>query len=150
MSDFSELCPIFNTGVYHELYLGRFTASVYTSATFNFLSSIGDPATAPTSFKFGRTVVVTEFYFRRKGAITTDTVVLSFGRRTASGTATQSLFGAVSISEDVSTFPDKEGAWRYLSLTACMTVNSADVLDIHSVGVATDASYDIIVRYREK
>src|SRR5512137_1607343 len=106
MSDFSELCPIFNTGVYHELYLGRVTASVYSSATFNYLSSVGDPATAPVSFNFGRTVVVTNFWLRRKGAITTATVSLQFGRRTGSGTADATIFGLFKFTEDASTYPD--------------------------------------------
>jgi len=150
MSDFGELCPLFNTGVYNELYLGRFTASVYTSATYNFLSSIGDPATAPSSFRFGRTVVVTEVYMRRIGAITTATASLRVGRRTGSGTAVQSLFGTMTFGEDASAFPDIRGAWQAMGMTLSMTLNTADVLDISCTGVATDASYDVIVQYREK
>jgi len=149
MSDFGELCPLFNTGVYNELYLGRFTASVYTSATYNFLSSVGDPATAPSSFRFGRTVVVTEVYARRVGAITTATASLRVGRRTGSGTAVQSLFGTMTFGEDASAFPDYTRAWQAMGMTS-MTLNTADVLDISACGVATDASYDIIVQYREK
>jgi hypothetical protein len=149
MSDFGELCPLFNTGVYNELYLGRFTASVYTSATFNFLSSVGDPATAPSSFRFGRTVVVTEVYARRIGAITTATASLRVGRRTGSGTAAQSLFGTMTFGEDATAFPDFARAWQAMGITS-MTLNTADVLDISACGVATDASYDIVVQYREK
>lgn len=150
MSDFSELCPIFNTGVYHELYLGRWTASVYTSATYNFLSSVGDPATAPASMNFGRTVVVTKAWLRRIGAVTTATCSYRLGRRTGSGTATQSIFGLLTISEDQTTHPDFAGNWQLISLTACMTVNTADFLDLSCTGVATDASFDVIVQYREK
>lgn len=150
MSDFSELCPIFNTGVYNELYLGRWTASVYTSATFNFLSSVGDPATAPASFNLGRTVVVTKAWLRRVGAVTTATCSYRLGRRTGSGTATQSIFGLLTISDDVTTHPDFAGNWQLISLTACMTLNTADYLDLSCVGVATDASFDVIVQYREK
>ncbi len=71
MSDFSELCPLFSTGVYSELYLGTFSASLYSdsvataTATLNFLSSAGDPATAPSSFRFGRTIVVTEVFGKK-------------------------------------------------------------------------------------
>jgi hypothetical protein len=150
MSDFGELCPLFNTGVYKELFLGRFTASVYSSATFNFLSSVGDPATAPSSFRFGRTVVVTEVYMRRMGAATTATACLRVGRRTGSGTAVQSLFGTMTFGDDVSTFPDKLGAWQAMGLTLSMTLNTADCLDISATGVATDGSYDVVVQYREK
>lgn len=149
MSDFGELCPLFNTGVYNELYLGRFTASVYTSATYNFLSSVGDPATAPSSFRFGRTVVVTEVYARRVGAVTTAAASLRVGRRTGSGTAVQSLFGTMTFGDDASSFPDYTRAWQAMGMTS-MTLNTADVLDISACGVATDASYDIIVQYREK
>ena len=149
MSDFGELCPLFNTGVYNELFLGRFTSSVYLSATYNFLSSVGDPATAPSSFRFGRTIVVTEVYVRRMGAITTTTCCLRVGRRTGSGTAVQSLFGSMTFGDDVSTFPDKHGAWQAMGMSS-MTLNTADVLDISPTGIALDASYDIIVQYREK
>ena len=151
MSDFGELCPIFNTGVYHELYLGRWTASVYSSATFNFMSSVGDPATAPTSFNLGRTVVVTNCWVRRKGAITTATVSLQIGRRTGSGTATQSLFGLLKLAEDATAHPDFDGNWQRLTMSTSMTLHTADYLDISdAVGVATNASFDVIVQYREK
>lgn len=149
MSDFGELCPLFSTGVYNELFLGRFTASAYTSATYNFLSSIGDPATAPSSFRFGRTVVVTEVFMRRIGAVTTATASLRVGRRTGSGTAVQSLFGTMTFGDDASAFPDFARAWQAMGMTS-MTLNTADVLDISACGVATDASYDVVVQYREK
>jgi len=150
MSDFSELCPIFNTGVYNELYLGRWTASVYTSATYNFLSSVGDPATAPTSLNLGRTVVVTKAWIRRVGAITTAVASYRLGKRTGSGTATQSIFGILALGEDASAHPDFAGNWQLISLTACMTLNTADYLDLSGVGAGTDASFDVIVQYREK
>ena len=151
MSDFSELCPIFNTGVYHELFLGRLTASLYTSATLNYFSSPGDPATAPISLNFGRTVVVTNCYVRRKGAITTATISLQFGRRTGSGTVDQSIFALLKFAEDTTTFPDKDGAWQQMTMTACMTLHTADFLSMNdAVGNATNASFDVIVQYREK
>jgi len=92
---------------------------------------------------------VTEVYARRIGAITTASCCLRVGRRTGSGTAVQSLFGSMTFGDDVSTFPDKHGAWQAMGMSS-MTLNTADVLDISPTGIALDASYDIIVQYREK
>jgi len=93
---------------------------------------------------------VTEVYMRRVGAVTTATACLRVGRRTGSGTAVQSLFGTMTFGDDATAFPDIRGAWQAMGLTLSMTLNTADVLDISANGVATDASYDVIVQYREK
>lgn len=152
MSDFGELCPLFNTGVYNELYLGRFTTSIYTSATYNFLSSVGDPATAPSSLRFGRTIVVTGWWTRKKVANNNSaTVNIIIGRRTGSGTAVQSVFGTATYSIGITAFPDIVNSWRAGYMTACMTLNTADCLDIStSVGEDDCPTLDIIIQYREK
>lgn len=150
MSDFSELCPLFETGVYNELYLGDMTASIYDSATFNFLSSAGDPATAPSSFRFGRTVVVTEVWTKRKTDATplSHTICLYVGRRTGSGTATQSVFGTICFSMSTSTFPQIKNAWQAIGPTS-FTLHTADVLDISAV-LPDALECEFIVQYREK
>lgn len=150
MSDFSELCPLFDTGVYNELYLGVMTFSIYDSATFNFLSSPGDPATAPSSLRFGRTIVVTECWAKRKLGATplSHTICVYIGRRTGSGTAVQSLFGTICFSMSVSTFPNIMNAWQAMGMTS-MTLNTADCLDI-SAALPDVMACEFIIQYREK
>jgi len=150
MSDFSELCPLFETGVYNELYLGQLTGTIYTSATYNFLGPVGAPTAMPSSFRLGRTVVLTEVYVRRNADLAAPTVRLKVGRRTASGTATQSFFGTLTFLSNIVTFPDIQRAWQAMGPTS-FTLNTADVLDI-SIDLGTDATglYDIIIQYREK
>ncbi len=155
MSDFGELCPLFNTGVYNELYLGRFTTSVYyTSVTLtqNFLSCPGLPASNPSSLRFGRTIVVTGWWTRKKVANNNSaTVNIVIGRRTGSGTAAASVFGTATYSIGVTAFPDIVNAWRAGYMTACMTLNTADCLSIsNSVGEDDCPTLDIVIQYREK
>lgn len=153
MSDFSEMCPLFNTGVYNELYLGTLTSSLWDVATYNFLGSVGDPDTAPSSFKFGRTVVVTEVFVRRNCQATLLTVTVCFivGRRTGSGTATVSPFGTICFSVSASALPNLDGRWQAIGPTS-FTLNTADFLDIAQTVPDTDAAMDVefIVQYREK
>ena len=150
MSDFGELCPLFETGVYNELYLGMLTGTIYDSATFNFLGPAAAPTADPSSLRFGRTIVVTEVYIRRMADIAAATTRMRVGRRTASGTATQSFFGTLTFLSNVVTFPDIQRAWQAMGMTS-MTLNTADVLDISMVlGGTTSGLYDIIVKYREK
>jgi len=149
MSSFGELCPLFNTGVYNELYLGRLTGSIYTTTTMNFLSNPGSPATCPTSFRLGRTVVVTELFLRRFVANTTASISLHVGRRTGTGSAVVSGFGTLTFEDDVTTFPDFSRVLRPLGATS-FTLHTADALQIGINGEATAGDFDIIVQYREK
>ncbi len=149
MSSFGELCPLFNTGVYNEIFLGRLTGSIYTTTTMNFISSPGSPATCPTSFRLGRTVVVTEMYFRRFVANTTATISIHIGRRTSTGSAAVSGFGTLTFADDVTTYPDYSRVWRALGATS-FTLHTADALQIGINGDATTGDFDIIVQYREK
>ena len=155
MSDFSELCPIFNTGVYHELYLGRFSTSVYytsTTLTLNWLSNASVPADVPSSFRFGRTIVVTGWWTRKKIANNESTTVnIIIGRRTGSGTAAASIFGTATFSAGITAFPDIVNAWRAGYMTASMTLHTADCLNItNSLGLDDCPTMDIIIQYREK
>ncbi len=155
MSDFGELCPLFNTGVYNELYLGTFTTSVWyhsTTLTLNFLSNPSLPPTAPASFRFGRTVVVTGWWTRKKVANNNSAIVdLVIGRRTATGTAAASVFGTATFSVGITAFPDIVHNWRPGYMTTSMTLASADVLNIsNSVGEDDGPTVDMILQYREK
>ena len=154
MSDFSELCPLFTTGVYNELYLGTMTVSQLSLGTNNFLSSAGDPATAPTSLGFGRSVVVTEVWAKRHGTCTayTATLCILIGRRTGSGTATISPFGTLtlSVSSAVAGYVPQL-RWIPIGPTS-FTLHTADFLHIGVLSDEQDSAEQIefIVQYREK
>ena len=155
MSDFSELCPIFNTGVSNELYLGTFTTSVYyhsTTLTLNFLSNASVPPDVPSSFRFGRTILVTGWWTRKKIANNNSaTVHITIGRRTGSGTAAASIFGTATFSVGITAFPDIVNAWRAGYMTTSMTLHTADCLNIsNSVGEDDCPTLDVAIQYREK
>lgn len=155
MSDFGELCPLFNTGVYNELYLGTFSTSVYytsTTLTLNWMSNPSVPPDVPASFRFGRTVVVTGWWVRKKIANNNSAdVYIYLGRRTGTGTAAASVFGAATFSIGITAFPDIVNNWRCASITASMTLATADCLNFsNSVGENDGPTVDIMIQYREK
>jgi len=153
MSDFSELCPLFSTGVYKELYLGSLTTSIYNVGTYNFLSSAGDPAAEPTSLNLGRTVVVTQVWVKRGATATayTATLCLLVGRRTGSGTATISDFGTICFSMSTAVSQYRSRHWTPIDPTS-FTLHTADFLNISCASDETDSGegIEIIVQYREK
>ena len=155
MSDFGELCSIFNTGVYNTLYLGQLTTSMYytsTTLTLNVLGYPGLPTTYPSSLKLGRTVVVTSWWTRRNATNDNSTTLhLTIGRRTGSGTAAASVFGSATFSAGITAHPDILGMIRAGYLTTSMTLNTADVLNIsNSLGDDDLPKIEIWVQYREK
>ncbi len=155
MSSFGEICPLFNTGVYNELYLGVYTTSVYyqsTTLTLNILSNASVPPDVPALLKLGRTVVVTGWWTRKKIANNNSaTVNLVIGRRTGSGTAAASVFGTATFSVGITAFPDLVHNWRPGYMTTSMTLHSADVLNItNTIGEDDGPTVDIVVQYREK
>ena len=152
--DFGQLCPLFNTGVHNELFIGNITGSLYTAITMNALDNLGSVAAYPSCLRLGRTIVVTKAWYRRGNAVVVDTGVmsLSIGRQTGSGTAAATAFGTtIAIAEDASAYPDFIDHWRQMTLTACMTVHSADCLWARMNGGAfASGEWDFIFQYREK
>lgn len=147
MSDFSELCPLFNTGVYSEVSFGtlRFTACSTTNNAFNGALTA---AAHPGVFKFQRTVVVTKVYAQKQGAAGT-AVVLTAGRRLATGTAAKTVFASCAwTSTDTKFLP---GRMKAFTQAANKTFLAADVLDFGTKTSVTDpGKYCMIVRYKEK
>jgi hypothetical protein len=147
MSDFSELCPLFNTGVYNEVSFGtlKFTNCSTTNNAFNGALTA---AAHPGVFKFQRTVIVTKVYAQKQGAAGT-AVVLTAGRRAGTGTAAKTVFASCAwTSTDT-----KYMAGRMLSFTqaSAKTFLAADVLDFGTKTSVTDpGKYCVIVRYKEK
>ena len=152
--DFGQLCPLFNTGVYNELFFGHITGSLYITITLNALEYAGSVATFPSCLRLGRTIVVTKVWYRRANDAIVDTATTSLciGRQTGSGTAAATMFGTtVAIGADASTYPDFIDHWRQMTLTACMTVHTADCLFAYvNGGNAASGEWDFIFQYRDK
>ena len=146
MSDFSELCPIFNTGVFSELYIPGIAMTNITVCgnafdhTFT-ASSIGN-------FTFGRTVVVTDCYVR-KAVSCAEGQSLALQHKT-SRLAAGTTFGTIVVSNTITGMAVGQ-TWVGMTVTDT-TFTSSEVLGL-TVGTATEASagtYDFIIRYKEK
>jgi hypothetical protein len=146
MSDFSQICPIFSTGVYSEVTFNNITFSSI-STTHNALVGAKTRATKPGSFKFGRTVVVTKIYIQKQDAPGTKPILYA-KRHKATGTAVGTIFATHAV---VSITSAKDPLGRIKAMTtAAKTFLAADVLGFSVKTLKTDpGKYSFIVRYKE-
>jgi len=148
MSDFGELCPLFNTGVFNEITFPNIDMGGITLSGNALYGSLFPSITMNGYFTFGRTVVVTGAYARRTGTTQTLTVNLwlkHFPSIAAAGT----VFGTGTIAFTVSI--QDVYCWQPFTVTS-QTFTSTDILGLApSLGAASGlGSYDLIVRYRDK
>lgn len=149
MSDFGELCPLFNTGVYNELTLSTIWQSTLTdiSTTTNVLDATVSGA-GYGRFTFGRTVVVTGAFMKCVSVPYADTIWY-LGKRT-SATNTGSIIGTLTFV----TTSSGGGTLGYSAFTVgtSSTFISTDILSLQ-LAVATSTlqgSWQPIIRYRDK
>ena len=148
MSDFSELCPIFNTGVFHELIFPNIKMTDISASGNALLGSTAQEASSQGDYTFGRTVVVTDAWVRKVTTPgTKETITLRIhGTKNASGTA----FGTLVMSKTVTGYAETHG---YFALNVTdQTFTSAAVLGL-AYGTATAATggvFDLMIRYKEK
>lgn len=152
MSDFSELCPLFNTGVFNEVCFPHLVNLTGISTTQNILGAGPDQTTDQASgFSFGRTVVVTEAYLRRYAATaaasnTAEEFIRL--RHRASKAATPTNFGVLTVTTTLSVMTN----YNYNAMAITDTTFTSDaVLDL-GVGTVTETAigcYSLIVRYKE-
>lgn len=140
MSDFSSLCPLFNTGVYSEITFPTIT-----------VASISTTTTIGPAVPFGRSVIVTAAYVKRTADISstvTYTMLLAkmaaWSVKVASGT----VFASCKISSSATAYP----ITRYKAFTVtAKTFNATDLLVVKNSKLeANNTTYDVIVRYKEK
>jgi hypothetical protein len=140
MSDFSALCPLFNTGVY-----GCVTFPTITVASISTTTTIG-PAVP-----FGRSVIVTAAYVRRAADISsTVTYTVKLAKMAAWSTkiAGATVFASCKISSTATAYPIS----RYKAFTVtAKTFSATDLLVVKNSQKETNmTTLDIIVRYKEK
>jgi hypothetical protein len=150
MSDFSELCPLFNTGVYSELTLADVS---FTSIgpTRNALGGPANRSVSPGSLKFQRTVIVTKVFVQKLVTGTTGLAVCAVHHK-ATGTAAGTIFASVKMSSTVTVPAHVVGRIKSLTQAANKTFLAADVLGFCGGGIDTAAAVRacFIVRYKEK
>jgi len=147
MSDFSELCPLFSTGVYNELTIGevKFTG---LSLTNNALVGALTKAAYPGSLKFQRTVVITKIYSQKRLVVGTKVILLA-KRHLATGTAAGTVFASIAWTTTDTLFP--VGKVRAMTQAANKTFLAADVLGFIQLTKKTvPGRFGFIVRYKEK
>ena len=139
MSDFSSLCPLFNTGVYSEITLPYIF--IGTRSTTNKFEG---------GFPFGRSVIVTAAYVKKHTTpvSTTSAITLKLAKA-ATWAATRTVFASKLLSKTVTT----QAVGRYLTMTVtAKTFGATSVLHVVSGSKEATCSVhaSILVRYKEK
>jgi len=152
MSDLSELCPLFETGVFGEVTFHRLVNLTGLTTGGN---ALADPIiTAGTQggvFVFGREVVVTDCFIRkclRTANGSNHTQELMRLRHRNSAGATPTAFGLATVTTTSSVYT--QHTWWPMTLTdTTFTANA--VLDFSHTTLSETAvgSYDLIVQYKE-
>ncbi|MCP4597065.1 hypothetical protein [Neptuniibacter sp.] len=152
MSDFSEICPIFETGVFHEVSFYNICRTTGTSFTSNLLESSLTAGTAANGFSFGRTVVVTDAFLKRYVNATAPTndpeMIMRLRHRSTAG-ATPTNFALITISVTVDV--QHPLCYNAMTVSTSTTFTSDAVLDFNHATETTTftGNYDLMVRYRE-
>lgn len=151
MADFSELCPLFKTGVFHEV---TFPGPMSLSAVLtqrNLLAGTG-AAAKEGYFTFGRTVVVTNAWIRKEVATNATTTELCLVHKT-SGTAALSgtAFATIALASNDGSQFEVGYSWQPFTAFIGKTFTSSEVLSLQIVPAFTVSSGKValMVRYRE-
>lgn len=150
MSDFSEICPLFSTGMFNEVVFPSVALTHITACGNALMGTVvldGVITKLGSGFKFGRTVIVTGAFARQKDKVTAIQSVWLVHHTSllAAGTAFASYNADLTATVENCTY----GVFVF---PAEKTFVSSDVLGI-SVGTVTEDGggvYDFIIRYKEK
>ena len=147
MSDFSELCPLFNTGVFSEILFPTLEMTAISNTAANALdNSIVGNSTG--QFLFSRTVVVTAAWVRIAVQMSATSMSIVLNHMDSAAAAVTAI-GSVQMSMAVADQIVKE-TWVPMTVTDT-TFTSAAVLGL-AVGTSTTSgggTYDLMVRYKE-
>jgi len=148
MSDFSELCPLFSTGVFNEITFSNIDMDDITVSGNALYGSLWPSITMEGNFTFGRTVVVTDIFVRRFSNVNSVEVNLNFRHHSATAVV-GTVFATVTITPTLSI--QDYYAWKAGTVTD-KTFTSNELIGCSpSLGAAASmGQYDIMIRYREK
>jgi len=137
LSDFSDLCPLFNTGMYSEVTFPYVSLSAVSTT-----EGIG-------GYIFGRSVIVTAAYVAKHTNIpsSTDAFKVKLALAATYG-ASLTVFASYKVSNTTTT----EAVGKYCAMTVtAKTFGATSVLLISNDGAEAAAQHQsIIVRYKEK
>lgn len=146
MSDFGELCPLFNTGVFNEVTFPNISMTTITACGNALLGSV--TATHLNAFTFGRTVVVTGAFVRKLQNVKGTTVVrlLHHTSQLAGGTEFATYAFSITITGESAL------TWIPMSVAAEKTFTSDEILGftVATGSAASGGVFDLMVRYKEK
>lgn len=147
MSDFSELCPLFATGVFHEFTFPEVSLTDISADVNAIMFSADEQASSSANFNFGRTVIVTEAWMRMRAAGAGAGIIHL--RHCASNLAAGTIIGTMSATVTVTGYGDL--AWVPVTMVSA-TFDSAAVLGLNMATATSDPGglFDLMVRYKEK
>jgi hypothetical protein len=147
MSDFGELCPLFNTGVFSEITFPHVRMSDTTICANYLMASVAAMASGSGYFTFGRTVVITKAYMRKQ--VLGDSAVVAVLQHHTSINAIGTVFASLTFTVSVTGFTPYY-AWIPMTVTDT-TFSATDILGLAAASVVVSAGiYDLIIRYKEK
>jgi hypothetical protein len=152
MSDFGELCPLFNTGVFSEVTFPGPIGLSSIGTLENLLVGTSDQArTALGYFTFGRTVVVTEAFIQRL-VTNTDGVATLHLRHKSSGTQQVSGTIIAQLTLAATGSSHQPPGWRPFIPFTGKTFTSDEVLALCMLSCNTvdEGNIGFMVRYKEK
>lgn len=140
MADFSALCPLFNTGVYHETTFGGpiSLVSLTTGAKFACLPP------------FGRSVIVTHAYVAKITTFAATCTAMKLAIcRAATWAATRTVFGTIILSRTITTQIIKKPL--PVTIATAKTFSATQVLHLKSLKSEAGArTVNIWIRYKDK
>jgi len=151
MSDFGELCPLFNTGMFHEIVFPGPIALTDVGTLQDLLAGTANQSggALASGFMFGRTVIVTEAFIQNYE--TTDVETSIYLKHKTSGT--QACAGTIigTCTLPVSGSAHGLGMWKPMVSFVGKTFTSNEVLALVKVSTNDDSgSIGLMVRYKDK
>lgn len=150
MADFSELCPLFNIGVFNETTFPVMYLTAQLPSANLLAGSCTVTGTTIGYFKFGRTVVVSSAFIKREVAVNTTEVELNLGHLT-SVDAAYTVFGVVTLPVSASQY-EIGYSWVPVTISAAKTFTSDEVLffGVNAALTVSSGAVALMVRYKEK
>jgi hypothetical protein len=138
---------LFNTGVFNEVTFHNFALTNITASGNALLGTQTIGAATRTVWTFGRTVIVTEAFLRKRSLVgdANTAQLVHHTSQLAAGT----VFATLEVTVSMST--QERYTWANMNVTA-KTFTSSEVLGFSfpTGTAASGGSYDLIVRYKEK
>jgi len=149
MTDFSELCPLFNTGVFHELTFHNVKMTDITACGNVFLGTLTAGATTkPGMFTFGRTVVVTDCFIKKNEEVKGLTILRLMHHTSQLAAGTEFMSYQMSITAST---VELYYTWVAMNVTTSATFTSNEILGltVATGSAASGGAFDVMLRYKE-